>query len=820
MIQSYVINLEKDVVRKELLLKNIEKYEIDKYIDFHFIQAIDKSLFNEYDFKICNTWMDTYLKTGITTGEIGCSLSHYKCWNQFYNSNEKHAIIFEDDICFSENFYLHFQHLLDYPEDADLVYIHRKPLNTNIETQYNNYFTNIKASYWTCGYLITRKGAEKLLKANFLNNLIVVDEFLPILYDSDYKSNYKKHYNINLTAYSLTTRFIELVDETFNQSNTFFSNYYKYDNHFMVITSDLNTSLSSKNRFIYSCEKYSLNYKIVNDTQDIKPLLETWNDDKIIIICDSNFSFFIDNPLQIFLKNENMVYSNFNNLREFTLGYMNHSVFFYGKNSELKNILNGYSLSTIETNGFVQSLSKNTDININTNIVVNGIIVSGKDNILLLNKYENYILNKIYKSYGFKLKNNVDQFSFKIRVNVFIYNSDYKECISNLKKIDYPKHLLDIHIYTNKSLIIDDIPIHTLDIFEAYQDMYHYYNEYDYVWLINSNYVITESSLLKNCINTNKNISSGLQKSKQTVFSNFWGDLTESGWYKRSNDYFDVINKEKINIWNVPFMTGNMLINTNVLKKYNLFKVINYNKNDNSEMILCQNARLNNEGLYLLNDKHYGYICEYNLPDLSDWSEESILHKDFYDFIYHNKTDIFNEVGQDIWSMPFFSSEFCKYLIELAEKQNNWSKGVYDNGEFDKRINNVENIPTQDIHLTDLKLNHFWKHVVDTYFKKIMIHLYTYYIKDYHIAFIVKYDYENGQRSLKPHHDASVYTINVALNSSDEYTGGGVNFLSKKLFFLNKNPGYLLLHPGRVTHYHEALPITSGKRYVLVSFNN
>ena len=46
MIQSYVINLEKDVVRKELLLKNIEKYKIDKYIDFHFIQAIDKSLFN------------------------------------------------------------------------------------------------------------------------------------------------------------------------------------------------------------------------------------------------------------------------------------------------------------------------------------------------------------------------------------------------------------------------------------------------------------------------------------------------------------------------------------------------------------------------------------------------------------------------------------------------------------------------------------------------------------------------------------------------------------------------------------------------------
>ena len=816
MIHSYVINLKKDVARKEFLLKNIEKYEIDKYIDFHFIQAIDKSLFNEYDFKICNTWMDPYLKTGITTGEIGCSLSHYKCWNEFYNSNEKHAIIFEDDVCFSDNFYLHFQHLLNYPEDADLVYIHRKPLNANMETQYNNYFTNIKASHWMCGYLITRKGVEKLLKVNFLYNLIVVDEFLPILYDSDYKSNYKKHYNINLIAYSLATSFIELVDETFKQSNTFFSNYHKYDNHFMVITSDINTSLSSKNRFIYSCEKYSLNYQIVNDIQDIKPLLEIWDDDKIIIICDSNFSFFIDNPLQIFLKDENTVYSNFNNLHEFTFKYMNQSVFFYGKNSVLKIILNNsLTMNNFKNNGFIQQQLSNKD----TNISIKGIIINGKDNVLLLNKYENYILNKIYKSYGFKLTNRIECYSFKIRINVFIYNTDYKKCISNLKKIDYPSHLLDIHIYTNKPIKIDyDLPIHILDIFQAYKDMYNYYSEYDYIWLINSHYVISDFSLLKKCINTNKNISSGLQQSNQSVFSNFWGDLSETGWYKRSDDYFAILNSTTINIWNVPFMSGNILINTIVLKQYDLFKVINYN--NNPEMILCQNVRLINEGLYLLNDKKYGYICEYDLPDLPDWSEESILHSDFYDFLYNNKTDIFNEVGQDIWNIPFFSLDFCQYLINLAEKNKNWSKGIYNNGAVDKRINSVENIPTQDIHLSELKLNNFWKHVVEKYFKKIMSHLYKYLIKDYNIAFIVKYDYEHGQTSLKPHHDSSVYTINIALNSSDEYSGGGVNFLSKKFFFLNKNPGYLLLHPGRVTHYHEALPITSGKRYILVSFNN
>jgi hypothetical protein len=98
--------------------------------------------------------------------------------------------------------------------------------------------------------------------------------------------------------------------------------------------------------------------------------------------------------------------------------------------------------------------------------------------------------------------------------------------------------------------------------------------------------------------------------------------------------------------------------------------------------------------------------------------------------------------------------------------------------------------------------------------------LYKYLTKDYNIAFIVKYDAENGQTNLKPHHDSSVYTINIALNDVSCYEGGGVNFISKSITFVNKNVGWLILHPGRLTHYHEALPITKGKRYILVSFNN
>ena len=195
MIDAYVINLEKDIKRKEDMIQNIKEYNVDNYINFNFIKATEQKTFSEYNFKICNTWFDRNLGTGITVGEVGCSLSHYKCWNEFYNSKKEHAIIFEDDIQFTNDFYENFKILINYPTDADVVYIHRKPLKRNEESKYDNNFTKIKASYWLCGYLLTRTGVEKLLQTNFLNNLIVVDEFLPLLYDSEYLANYKSYYN-------------------------------------------------------------------------------------------------------------------------------------------------------------------------------------------------------------------------------------------------------------------------------------------------------------------------------------------------------------------------------------------------------------------------------------------------------------------------------------------------------------------------------------------------------------------------------------------------------------------------------------------------
>lgn len=38
-------------------------------------------------------------------------------------------------------------------------------------------------TYWTIGYILNRSGAEKLVNAKPLSNLLPVDEFLPIMFD-------------------------------------------------------------------------------------------------------------------------------------------------------------------------------------------------------------------------------------------------------------------------------------------------------------------------------------------------------------------------------------------------------------------------------------------------------------------------------------------------------------------------------------------------------------------------------------------------------------------------------------------------------------
>ena len=86
--------------------------------------------------------------------------------------------------------------------------------------------------------------------------------------------------------------------------------------------------------------------------------------------------------------------------------------------------------------------------------------------------------------------------------------------------------------------------------------------------------------------------------------------------------------------------------------------------------------------------------------------------------------------------------------------------------------------------------------------------------------FTVRYRWEE-QPSLKPHHDNSLYTLNLALNKHGrDFDGGATHFVRQNCTDYTAEPGTFLAHPGRVTHYHEGKATTSGTRYIMISFVN
>ena len=108
----YVINLEKDLERKNYIEKLFNKYNIN----FEFINAIDGNNLDTNTLKLLELWAYPGNKfcnkecscSGkgheLSDAQIGCALSHYLCYKDIVKNKYKTALIFEDDIKFESNF--------------------------------------------------------------------------------------------------------------------------------------------------------------------------------------------------------------------------------------------------------------------------------------------------------------------------------------------------------------------------------------------------------------------------------------------------------------------------------------------------------------------------------------------------------------------------------------------------------------------------------------------------------------------------------------------------------------------------------------------
>ena len=354
-------------------------------------------------------------------------------------------------------------------------------------------------------------------------------------------------------------------------------------------------------------------------------------------------------------------------------------------------------------------------------------------------------------------------------------------------------------------------------------------SENHYYFIIDNLHFIDEEDTFKNLLLQNKDLIVPLLIKPDKLFSNIWYDISEAGYYKRCNEYFDILNCKKNYLVTVPYFYGTALINKNLFTNYKHNKLYINNKweNEDMDMALCNNLRNENISMYLISNKQYGRIID-NSNAINYWRKKNIdlylIEDSFIDWeqkyihesLYNDITKIeYKQPIQDLFNFQFFKRKFCEELIEEAEIYGNWSSGI----KKDKRLaGGIENVPTRDIHLNQLELDLQWNKILFTYISKIASHLYSNYTtKSTNIVFIVRYTLDT-QKFLEPHHDSSSYTVLFTLN--DKFTGGGTHFLRQNYVSKNLPIGSCSIHPGKLTHYHSGLEIKSGKRYILVGFIN
>lgn len=165
-MHAYIINLPDSKERK----KTIEEMLLrEDKISFEFIEAVDGRKLNNiekeklFNIKKAEKW------TGwkILPGEIGCTLSHQKCYKQLLESKMEYVLILEDDILLKEQlspYCSFFDKFMDTSKPTILLisgffwYSTSKEIDTHI-------ISVVKDASLTHSYLINRAAARLLIES-------------------------------------------------------------------------------------------------------------------------------------------------------------------------------------------------------------------------------------------------------------------------------------------------------------------------------------------------------------------------------------------------------------------------------------------------------------------------------------------------------------------------------------------------------------------------------------------------------------------------------------------------------------------------------
>ncbi|VDK18783.1 unnamed protein product [Anisakis simplex] len=210
----------------------------------------------------------------------------------------------------------------------------------------------------------------------------------------------------------------------------------------------------------------------------------------------------------------------------------------------------------------------------------------------------------------------------------------------------------------------------------------------DYMLMIDADVHLVNADTLRILVETAYNLKIGILSplvvQQDKFFSNFWGAISENGYYARSHDYIEIVKQQRTGIWNVPFINSVYLIAN--WKFDHLKEAYSANPKLDPDMAFCDFARSSGHFMYVDNRQYFGFLV------ISDDFDPTKLHPEMYQ-IFDNRylwesryipKEYFNVLApeapvnqpcQDVYDFPLMSEMFCKELIEEMENFGEWSSG-------------------------------------------------------------------------------------------------------------------------------------------------
>ncbi len=167
MVKAYIINLKESVDRRVYMTTLLSEFS---FCDEMFIEAVDCRKKSKDDIAVDFDVEKAYNRYGryLAGGEVGCTLSHFKCYKQIVASDLKFALILEDDITILRDFneVLKYIQYLDTDEPTILFLSGDYWLCGKRNVDANNSVASVYDAVGSYAYLINKAACEVILNAN------------------------------------------------------------------------------------------------------------------------------------------------------------------------------------------------------------------------------------------------------------------------------------------------------------------------------------------------------------------------------------------------------------------------------------------------------------------------------------------------------------------------------------------------------------------------------------------------------------------------------------------------------------------------------